>query len=80
MTDRKAYQLLLLEIECVKNRPTCGGQCRTCPFFKDKVLELHDALRYVVEILKARCPELYFDQKIQTFTDTILNDTKEEQE
>lgn len=59
MTDTQAYSILLREIECLKNREHCSRQCSSCSFGMNKH-EVYEGFGYILEILKARCPELYF--------------------
>ena len=76
MTDKRALSLILLEAECVKNRAYCDKNCRECPMYKDKALELFEAIKYISDILKARSPELYFVDNIQHLKEAISNDTE----
>lgn len=73
MTDKEAYSILLRESECLKNREQCSRQCSSCSWGGDshKVLE---GIQYVQEILKARCPELYFAQTLQQLEEMIENE------
>lgn len=76
MTDKKALGLILLEAECIKNRASCTKVCRECPFYKDKALDLFEAIKYISEILKARNPELYFTDNIQHLKEVLENETQ----
>lgn len=71
INDKKAYLIVLKQIECYKNRKNCKQECSSCSFSIDP-LEACKALGYISEVLKARCPELYFAQTI-TELEEMLN-------
>lgn len=70
MNDKKAYSILLREIECLKNREHCSRQCSSCSW-GNKVFETFEGLKYLQEILKARCPELYFAENLTQLEETL---------
>ena len=70
MNDKKAYQVLLKEVECLKNREHCQRQCSSCPFGGD-CMEKLKGYTYIEAILKARCPELYFAQTLQQLQEML---------
>jgi len=67
------YKLLLAEKQCVRNRVDCDKQCKSCKFAVS-LLELDQALNEVIEIVKARNPELYF---VSTLEELNLLEGKE---
>lgn len=72
MNNIEAYKLLLLEKECVSSRATCDKNCCSCPIG----MNLHDiteSLQYVLEILKARDPQLYFKDELEMIKEMINN-------
>jgi len=71
MNDKRAYVIIANELECLKRREHCQRQCSSCSFGQH-LDETFDGLRYVSNVLKARCPELYFAQDLQQLEE-ILN-------
>ena len=78
MNDRKAYQHLLKERQCVRNRISCEKNCSGCPF-SDDITELGKALDHVIELLKSRCPELYFVNELESLK-ALLDDFENKQQ
>lgn len=72
MTDKQAYSILLREIECLKNREHCSRQCLNCSWGQN-IHETLEGLKYLQEILKARCPELHFAQSLEELKEILDN-------
>lgn len=75
MNNTKAYKLLLLEKECVSSRATCDKDCCSCPIGMNSK-DITESLRYVLEILKARDPQLYFKDELEIIKEMIHNENQ----
>ena len=64
MTDKKAYSLMMIAQQCNRNRRVCEKKCLACPYSVD-ILELDKAYNHVLDILKARNPELYLMTELE---------------
>lgn len=73
MTDKIAHSILTKERNCVVSKMICNKQCTECQFYSNS-LELSIALGHVLDILKARCPELYFSNQLVDLN-TEVNDS-----
>lgn len=72
MNNTEAYKLLLLEKECVSSRATCNKDCYSCPIGMNSN-SITESLQYVLEILKARDPQLYFKDELEMVKEMINN-------
>ena len=73
MTNKKAYKQLLIEQQCVRNRMVCEHNCRNCLYHCD-ILQLDKAINFVLDVLKARDPELYFIDSLEQLEILLEND------
>lgn len=78
MTDSKAYRELLLLIECLKRRESCNRNCLECPF-GSRIMDTTLALGYVIGILKARSPELYFLDDLNQLKEILENGNQDQE-
>ena len=63
MTNKELFNHILAERACIRSRETCSKDCADCRLFTD-LSNRDDAFSQVLEILKAREPELYFVDQI----------------
>lgn len=79
MTSRQAYQFLLVAEKCLKQRATCGHNCKSCPYFCSQE-ELFKSLYYVKDVLKARDPMLYFQNEITQLQEVLSEHADQSEE
>ena len=71
MTDKKAYQQILLEHECFKHKVACEHNCKDCAYYNPIAME--EAFVYVLNVLKARDPILYLTNDIEHLKEVLDN-------
>lgn len=57
MTNQQAYKNMLLEKQCSIERDRCDHRCKDCPSHVTNFAETAD---FIISVLKARDPALYF--------------------
>lgn len=72
MTTKRAYQLLIVTEQCLKQRATCNHDCEGCPYFCSQK-ELQESLCFLKDILKARDPTLYFGDELTQLKEVLSN-------
>lgn len=75
MTDREAYNIILQESACLQQRETCSKQCSSCDL-KMNTKYVQQGLNYVLNVLKARSPELYLLSDLWTMREVINHGDK----
>ena len=73
MTNRKAYQCLLLEYKCFKYKTTCGHDCSICPYYSNPK-SMDETFKFLMDVLKARDPMLYLANDIELIKEVLSND------
>ena len=72
-TNKELYRHILLEKECVRSRSGCNKDCSHCVCGSD-LLDRDAALGKILEILKARDPELYFVNDLEILKEYLENE------
>jgi hypothetical protein len=78
MTDTEAYKLVLKQRQCFTIQRVyngCNKDCDHC-LYSCNPCEMLECLTYLIGILKARCPELYFVDDIEMLKEAIHNETE----
>lgn len=74
MTNKELFNHIVLERECIKNRENCSKDCKNCRLCSN-ALDRHEALSAILDILRARDPELYFVNILQQLKG-LVNDNE----
>ena len=77
ITNKSAFKYLTVENQCVRNRRVCNKQCSSCPYYVDPA-KMDSVFKFVLDILRARDPELNFLNELQKLE--ILTENAKENE
>ena len=75
MNTREIYKQVLIERECLRNRKICDKNCSGCDYGSN-LLDRDTALKGVLDILKARDPELHFTTELEMLREVIQDEIK----
>lgn len=78
MTASSLYNILLKEQVCVQHRDRCDKNCKKCTLSID-TNTLNNALNEVIDIVRAKNPELYFSEQLIHLRKEINNAIKHQE-
>ena len=61
-TNKELFTFLVTEKQCALQKLECNRHCADCPYFTEAAQAMYGQL---IEIIKARDPELYFVDELE---------------
>jgi len=72
-TNKELFTFLVAEKQCALQKLECNRHCADCPYFTEAAQTMYSQL---IEMIKARDPELYFVDELEQIKSIMRRKTK----